>query len=132
MGSYLESYISIHVDIPNHIADNPVDWLCEIVCPVVSVRDDSIDMDELRDAAEAKNPESGTTRIDLFYENFAPTIAWDEDDEVVFAAMTDKIKEPLEKAGVTGTVNLYGYYTDNGPDVSAFVNLKDSPGSKSA
>lgn len=132
MGSYLESYISIDVDIPVNVTGSPVDWLCEIVCPVVSARDDSIGLDELREAAEAKKPEDGKTRVELQYENFAPAIAWGEDDDVVFAAMSDTIKQPLEEAGVTGTVNIYGYYKDNGPDVSAFVKLKDPPCSKSA
>lgn len=127
MGSYIESYIDIHIEISERFTDNPIDWLCGIVCPIVAARDDSIDEDLLRDATETKASENGTTKIDLFCENFKPSIGLQEDEVVVFNGMTDKIKDALREIGATGTINIYGYYTDDGPDVSSFVRLEESP-----
>lgn len=129
MSNPLESTIVIHLEIPTSLttgafSKGPVDWLCEIVVPVVSERDESIDMELLRKFTDSEEAEDGQTRIDLCYDEFAPTFDWKEDYQVVFDDMTDRIKEAFQGSGATGTINICGWYTDPPPNVSSFVRLE--------
>jgi hypothetical protein len=124
MSNRLESTISINLEIPASLTKNPDNWLCEIVHPIVSQHDESIDMDKLRKHAEYSRAKKGRRDVRLFYDNFDPTFDYDTDSQALFDSMTARIKDAFHGHGVTGTISIYAWYTDPPPDVSAFVHLE--------
>ena len=127
MGVYYECTASIHVAIPKLEREAVCKWMITNIGSLFvqyNFIENADDLEVEYSDEKTKSGKPNVVRADLVMDELLLRGYLDDEGNAILLELKNEIVKRLKSVHAKGTVNLYGYFNENDPDISTYEEIQ--------